>query len=87
MIQVNELLEIVAKLKKEGLTAAVVWLSFYKRLIQPIKSRVHPADEYWGPKDPSREQERKVPQREVVDRVWSFLVGPVSDKGAQKTFP
>jgi hypothetical protein len=33
-------------LKKRGVTRAVVARSFCRRMIQPIKNRVHPAYEY-----------------------------------------
>jgi hypothetical protein len=38
-------LELVSDLKKEGVTGAVVARLFYRRMIQPIKDRVHPAYE------------------------------------------
>lgn len=84
--QIRELLQLVAELKAEKVTAAAVAVTFCKRLTQPIKSRVHPAYEYWGPNDPTREQQRKVSGKEVHDRVSNFLVGVVKDKGAQKPF-
>ena len=44
----NLLLNEIAGLSAQGLTGAVVALSFSKRLVQPILDRVHPAFEYWG---------------------------------------
>jgi hypothetical protein len=39
-------LELVNDLKKRGVTGAAVTRSFCRRLMQPIKDRVHPAYEY-----------------------------------------
>jgi hypothetical protein len=39
-------LELVNELKKKGVTGAAVARSFCRRMIQPIKDRVHPAYEY-----------------------------------------
>jgi hypothetical protein len=39
-------LELVSDMKKWGVTGAVVARSFCRRMIQPIKDRVHPAYEY-----------------------------------------
>jgi hypothetical protein len=41
MVQVNLLLNEIAGLSAQGLTGAVVALSFSKRLVQPIRDRVH----------------------------------------------
>jgi hypothetical protein len=38
-------------------------------MIQPIKDRVHPAYEYWGQSDPTREVNRKVFKEEMVARI------------------
>ena len=40
------LLDEIASLSAQGLTGAVVALSFSKRLVQPIHDRVHPGFEY-----------------------------------------
>ena len=61
MVQVMLLLGEIAGLSTQGLTGAVVALSFSKRLVQPIQDRVHPSFEYWGCQDPTRGQNRKVP--------------------------
>jgi hypothetical protein len=53
-------LEPVSDMKKRGVIGAVVARSFCRRMIQPIKDRVHPAYEYWGWSDPTREVNRKV---------------------------
>jgi hypothetical protein len=48
---------------------AVVARSFCRRMIQPIKDRVHPTHEYWGQLDPTREVNRKVSKEEMMARV------------------
>ena len=48
MVQVDLLLKEIAGLSAQGLTGAVVALSFSKWLVQPIRDRVHPGFEYWG---------------------------------------
>jgi hypothetical protein len=50
-------------------TGAAVARSFCRRLIQPIKDRVHPAYEYWGQSDPTHEVSRKVSKEEMAVRV------------------
>jgi hypothetical protein len=53
-------LELVSDMKKHGVTGATMVRSFYRRMIQPIKDRVHSAYEYCGQSDPTREVNRKV---------------------------
>jgi len=62
----------------------VVALSFSKRLVQPIRDRVHPSFEYWGRQDPTRGQNRKVPREEAVNRVARMMQGPIHDRGCAK---
>ena len=57
---IQPLLDDLQKLKDNGLTGGAVAISFSRRLLQPIKDRVHPAYEYWGQMDPTREAQRKV---------------------------
>jgi hypothetical protein len=45
-------LELVCDMKSRGVTGAVVARSFCRRMIQPIKDRVHPAYEYCGNRIP-----------------------------------
>ena len=56
MVQVDLLLKEIAGLSAQGLTGAVVALSFSRQLVQPIRDRVHPGFEYWGRQDPTRGQ-------------------------------
>jgi hypothetical protein len=61
-----------------------VAISFYRRLTQPIQERVHPAFEYWGHRDPTRGQDRKVPREEIANRVARIMAGQIRDKGCPK---
>ena len=63
----------------------MVALSFSKRLVQPIRDRVHPGFEYWGRQDPTRGQNRKVPREEAANRVARMMQGPIRDSGCPKT--
>ena len=84
MIQVNLLLNEIAGLSAQGLTGAVVALSFSKRLVQPIRDRVHPGFEYWGRQYPTRGQNRKVPRDEASNRVARMMQGAIRDKRCPK---
>ena len=74
----------IADLSVQGLTGAVVALSFCKRLTQPIQERVHPAFDYWGHRDPTRGHERKVPRDEIANRVARIMAGQIRDKVCPK---
>jgi hypothetical protein len=60
--------------------------SFCWRLIQPIKDRVHPAYEYWGQSDPTREVSRKVSKEEMAARVSQMYSGKVKIKKCPKAY-
>jgi hypothetical protein len=77
---IKELLPLVHNLEKKGLTWGSMARSFYHRLIQPIKDRVHPAYEHWGQSDPTREVNRKVSQKEMVARVSQIYTGGARGK-------
>jgi hypothetical protein len=62
-------LELVSDVKKQEVTGAAVARSFCQRMIQPIKDRVHPAYEYCGQLDPTREVNHKVSKEEMAARV------------------
>jgi hypothetical protein len=66
---INEILALVEDLKKRGVTGGSVAKSFCHRLIQLIKDRVHPAYEYWGRSDPTRDVNRMVSREEMAARV------------------
>jgi hypothetical protein len=65
----KEVLALVEDLKKRGVTGGSVARSFCRRLIQPIKDRMHPAYEYWGQSDPTFEVNCKVSKEEMATRV------------------
>jgi hypothetical protein len=77
-------LELVGDMKKRGVTRATVARSFCRRMIQPIKNRVHPAYEYWGQSDPTREANRKVFKEEMAARVSQMYSGKVKVKKCPK---
>jgi hypothetical protein len=77
-------LELVGDMKKRGVTRATVARSFCRRMIQPIKNRVHPAYEYWGQSDPTREANRKVFKEEMAARVSQMYFGKVKVKKCPK---
>jgi hypothetical protein len=58
-------LELVNDMKKRGVTGAAVARSFCRRMIQPIKDRVHLAYEYCGQSDPTGEVNHKVSKEEM----------------------
>jgi hypothetical protein len=62
-------LELVSDMESQGVTEAAVARSFYRRMIQPIKDPVHPAYEYCGQSDPTREVNCKVSKEEMAARV------------------
>ena len=84
MVQVTLLLGEIAGLSAQGLTGAVVALSFSKRLVQPIQDRVHPGFEYLGRQDPTWGQNRKVPWEEGSNRVARMMQGAIRDRGCPK---
>jgi hypothetical protein len=53
-------------------------------MIQPIKDRVHPAYEYFGQSDPTREVNRKVSKEEMAARVSQMYFGKVKVKKCPK---
>jgi hypothetical protein len=82
--ELNAVLELVNDVKKQGVTGATVARSFCRRMIQPIKDRVHPAYEYWGQSDPTRQVNRKVSKEEMVARVSQMYSGKVKVKKCLK---
>jgi hypothetical protein len=73
-------LELVSDIKKRGVTGAAVARPFCRRMIQPIKDRVHPVFEYIGQSDPTREVNRKVSKEEMAARVSQMYSGKVMVK-------
>jgi hypothetical protein len=56
-------------MNKRGVTRAAVVKSFFRWMIQQIKDWVHPAYEYWGQPDPTREVHLKVSKEGMATRV------------------
>jgi hypothetical protein len=77
-------LELVGDMKRRGVTGAAVARSFCRRMIQPIKDRVHSAYEYCGQSDPTREENRKVSKEEMAARVSQMYSGKVKVKKCPK---
>jgi hypothetical protein len=77
-------LEVVGDMKRRGVTGAAVARSFCRRMIQPIKDRVHSAYEYCGQSDPTREVNLKVSKEEMVARVSQMYSGKVKVKKCPK---
>ena len=50
----EELLDRIAKRRREGVTGATVVSSWLRRQVQPLQSRIHSGFEYTGLYDPSR---------------------------------
>ena len=55
MVQVNALVKKLAVCKGEDVNGVEVVINFLGHRVQPIKDRVHPATEYMGKGDPTRE--------------------------------
>jgi hypothetical protein len=72
-------LELVNDMKRLGVTVAAVARSFCRRMIQPIKDRVHPAYEYWGQSDPI-----DTSKDEMAARVSEMYSGKVKVKKCPK---
>lgn len=77
-IRIEELVEKIANLKDQGLTAAGIAWSFIKRRIQPLQERSVPGYLYKGPEDPSRLKE-DLTHDEILERVRKFLTGVHSE--------
>jgi hypothetical protein len=84
LAELKPVLELVSELKKQGVIGAAVARSFYRRMIQPINDRVHPAYEYWGQSDPMHEVNRKVSKEEMAARVSQIYSGKVKVKKCPK---
>jgi hypothetical protein len=82
--ELEAVLELVSELKKQGVKGAAVARLFCRRMIQLIKDRVHPAYEYWGQSDPTREINCKVSKEEMAARVSQMYFGKVRVKKCPK---
>jgi hypothetical protein len=79
-------LALVGELKKQGVTGAAVASLFCRRMIQPIKDRVHPTYEYVGQLGPTREVNHKVSKEEMAARVPQMYAGRVKVKKCPKAY-
>jgi hypothetical protein len=79
-------LALVDELKKQGVTGAAVARSFCRRMIQPIKDRVHPTYEYVGQSNPTREVNRKVSKEEMAARFSKMYARKVQVKKCPKAY-
>jgi hypothetical protein len=78
------LLDDLEQLKAEGLTDTTVAISFYRRLIQPLQDRAHPAFKYWGQSDPIRVAQHKVSKAEMIAREKNIFGGRIRNKECPK---
>jgi hypothetical protein len=77
-------LELVSDMKEQGVTGAAVARSFCRRMIQPMRDKVHPTYEYCGQSDPTRKVNRKVSKEEMAARVSHMYSGKVKVKKCPK---
>jgi len=67
--QIPELLELIAKLKKNQITGEAVAFDWMKRRIQPLQARITFGFEFQGRSDPSRCSEEEIINGEALRRV------------------
>ena len=77
MIEVAPLMKRIAELKQDGLTGIWVARHFLKYRLNPLKERVHPAFEYTGHHDPTRESEVDLAEEEVGNRLRALFADGV----------
>jgi hypothetical protein len=82
--ELKPVLELVNELKKQGVTGVAVARSFCWQMIQQIKDQVHPAYEYWGQSDPTREVNHNISSEEMEARVSQMYFGKVKIKKCPK---
>jgi hypothetical protein len=63
MMQVNELMELIDRRRLDGV---VVASNFLFRRVQPCNDRIHPAYEWRGDQDPTREVPEKIDRDKVL---------------------
>ena len=84
MVQVDALVKKLAVCKSEGVNGVRVVINFLHRRVQPIKDRVHPATEYTGRGDPTRESSEPWEGTELYSRVVSLFSSDVDVLGAER---
>jgi hypothetical protein len=82
--ELKPLLDDLEQLMAEGLTGAVVAISFCRHLIQPLQDRAHPAFECWGQSDRTRVAQRKVSKAEMIARMKNIFGGRIRNKECPK---
>jgi hypothetical protein len=82
--ELKPLLDDLEQLKAEGLTGAMVAISFCRRLIQPLQDRGHMAFEYLGQSDSTRVAHHKVSKAEMIARAKSIFGGRIRNKECPK---
>ena len=70
-----ELLDLIKGLELRG---ELVAASFIARHIQPCKERAHPAFDYKGDNDGTRESTDRLSKKEVIDRAMDLFTANVS---------
>jgi hypothetical protein len=72
------------QLKAEGLTSAAVAISFWRRIIQPLLDRAHPAFEYCRQSDPTRFVQHKVYKAEMMAHAKNIFAGWIRNRECPK---
>ena len=73
--QVGELLQRIAKQRREGVTGATVVLSWLRRQVQSLQCRSHLGFEYTGLYDPSRFSSEKTSRDEAMVLLYNLFEG------------
>src|SRR6266508_3853256 len=84
MVQVDALVEKLAVCKSEGVNGVGVVINFLGRRVQPIKDRVHPATEYTGGGDSTRESFEPWQGMELYSQVASLFSSDVNVIAAER---
>jgi hypothetical protein len=74
LIGIKELVGMIEKLKRKGMTGIRIAYSFIKRQIQPLQERSVPGYRYKGPEDPSRLKKEDLTHDEILERLNKFFV-------------
>ena len=80
------LLEEIARLKENGLTAHAVVIDFVYCCFQPLKDMIYPAYLYVEASDPTRETTRAMTEEDVKARVELILRGEAHNEGTRKPY-
>jgi hypothetical protein len=86
IIDAKVLLDVICLLKDRGLTAEVVVADFVFKNIQPLKDRIYPVYLYTGISDSTRVTNRKIPNEDLLSRLYMIMRGRVSNIGAPSAY-